>query len=474
MEEPKLKQDNLSKASGLKGNNLNMIETIAMSVAIIAPTASMSLNISLMSQTAGFSSPLIFAISMIVVGLVAYSIIEFNHQFSTAGSLYTFTEKSLGRKMGFVSGWTLLLAYIMLAAGCTAGFGTFSSSLISTLFGVHVSWLLISLIFSVVMIAVGVQDAKTSTRLMLVMEGISILLILILSLVIIYKVGTTSGFSITPFKTNGNSFSAIGSTSVLGFLSFIGFESASSLGEETKNPKKYIPIAIISAVFVTGIFYLVCSYSQVIGFGISAAGLKSMSTATLPLTDLADKFISKGYGTFLILSASLSFFSCALGAACAGARMLFSMSRDNLIHKSMKIVHKKYQTPYVALLTIIIFSMLVQIVMLKNDGIDVFDDCATIGSLAILISYIFTSASSIIYFTKNKIWGKLNLIIPILSIISLIYVLISNIYPIPEFPANTFPYIVLGWIGIGIIISHKQRPYNQEENCESIITKNIN
>lgn len=474
MEAHELTHDSLSKTSGLKENNLSMLETIALSVAIIAPTASMSLNISLMSQTAGFSSPLIFIISTIVVGLVSYSIIKFNHQFSTAGSLYAFTEKALGSKMGFTSGWTLLLAYIMLAAGCTAGLGTFSSSLISTLFGVHIPWLLISLISSVVMIVVGVQDAKTSTRLMLIMEGLSILLILILSLVIIYKVGTTTGLSLTPFKTNGNSFSAIGSTSVLGFLSFIGFESASSLGEETKNPKKYIPIAIVSAVFVTGLFYLVCSYSQVIGFGISAAGLKSMSTSTLPLTDLASKFISKGYGIFLILSASLSFFSCALGAACAGARMLFSMSRDRLIHKSLKTVHKKYKTPYMGLLTIIIFAMIVQIVMCKNDGIDVFDDCATIGSLGILISYIFTSVASALYFTRNKLWAKWNLIIPILSIISLLYVLIANIYPVPKFPQNIFPYIVLGWIAVGVIISHKKVSYNDEESYESIVTKNIN
>lgn len=447
---------------GLKKDNLNMIETIAMSVAIVAPTASMSLNVPLMTKTAGISSPFVFFVSMIIVGFVSYSIIKFNHYFSSAGSLYTFTERSLGKNMGFIAGWTLLLAYMMLVVGCSAGLGSFCSSLLNV-FGIHIFWLPLSLIFSIIMIFVGTMDAKVSTRIMFVMEGISIFLITLLSVVVIYKVGVTKGLSVKPFKINGNSTSSIASTSVLAFLSFIGFESASSLGEETKNPKKYIPIAIISAVFVTGIFYLLSSYSQVIGFGVDSDGLKNLASSTLPLTYLADKFVSKTYGTFLILSAVLSFFSCSLGAACAGARMLFSMSRDGVMHKNMKKVHPKYKTPYFALITIIAGSMIIQTIFFYKQGIKVFEYCATIGSLAIIVSYLFTSMASIVYFTKKKLWSKLHSIVPILSIVALIYILFSNVYPVPQFPNNLFPYIVLGWIAIGFVLGHKFK-YNINQN----------
>ena len=386
----------------LKKDNLSIIETVALSVAIIAPTAAMSLNISLMAKTDKFSSPLVFLVSTIIVGLVSYSVIKFNHYISTAGSLYAFTKESLGRRMGFISGWALLLAYMMLAAGCSAGLGTFSSKLLLNVFGVKVGWLPLSLILSILMIIIGISDAKISTRIMLTMEGISILLILILSIVVLFKVGTTRGLSLTPFKLNGIKVSDVGTSSVLAFLSFIGFESASSLGEETKNPRKYIPIAIGSAVFVTGIFYLLSSYAQVVGFGLDAKGLKEITSSTLPLSDLADKYMFKGYGTLLILSGSLSFFSCALGSVCAGARMLFSMSRDGLMHKSMKKVHSKYNTPYVALILIVVVNMIAQIALFNKDGIDVFGYYGTIGSLAILVSYIFTSVGAIVYFTKRK------------------------------------------------------------------------
>lgn len=459
----------------LKKDNLSIIETVALSVAIIAPTASMSLNISLMAKTAEFSSPLVFLISTIIVGIVAYSVIKFNQYISTAGSLYTFTKEALGRRMGFISGWSLLFAYMALAAGCSAGAGAFTSKLLAV-FGVQIDWLPLSIVLSIGMIFLGITDAKISTRIMLVMEGMSILLILVLSIVIIFKVGVTKGLSITPFKLNGVKPSAIAGTSVLAFLSFIGFESASSLGEETKNPRKYIPIAIGSAVFLTGVFYLLSSYAQVIGFGLDAKGLKAITSSTLPLSDLARKYAFKSFGTLLILSGSLSFFSCALGAVCAAARMLFSMSRDGLMHKSMKKVHNKYNTPYFALIFIIVVNVIAQAALFNKDGIDVFGYYATIGSLAILVSYIFTSAGAIVYFTKNKVWNKLNLLIPVFGIISLIYVLWSSIYPIPEFPQNLFPYIVLGWIGLGVILSKmfaKKNLYVQT-NKEDIFIENAN
>ena len=457
--------------SGLKKDNLSIIETVALSVAIIAPTAAMALNISLMAVTCSFSAPLVFLISTIIVGLVSYSIIKFNHYISASGSLYAFTKKSLGDKMGFTSGWALLLAYIMLAGGTAAGFGNFFSGFIAV-FGLNVNWLPISIVSSIAMIFLGIADAKICNRIILIIEGISILLILILSVVILFKVGTTTGLSLVPFKTNGVSTSDLAAASVFAFLSFIGFESASSLGEETKNPKKFIPIAIISAVFLSGLFYLVCSYAQVIGFGVDAEGLKALSSSTLPLSDLSTKYMTTGFGTVLILVAALSNFSCALGSYCAGSRMLFALSRDGLMPKIMMKLHPKHDTPYFALILIIVISDVVQIGLFKHDGIEVFGYLATIGSLAILVSYIFTSVGAMVYFTKNKVWGKAHLIVPIVSILALLYVLYSNIYPIPEFPNNLFPYIVLGWIAVGFVLSNifgKDKKESIEEDNEYLL-----
>lgn len=455
----------MSKSS-LKKDNLSIIETIALSVAVIAPTAAMALNIAIMAETSKFSSPLVFLFSTIVVGLVAYSIIEFNKHIASAGSLYTFTKVSLGKNMGFTSGWALLLTYIAVGAGVMAGFGNFFGNFLAV-FGLNINWMLILLVFIIPIILLGTIDTKICNRIMLTFEGVSIFLILILTVVILYRVGSTKGFSLIPFKTNGVSMSAIAGTSVFGFLSFIGFESASSLGEETKDPKKFIPIAIISAVFVTGLFYLLSSYSQVIGFGLDSASLKALTSSSSPLSDLAGKYVSKSYGTVLILAASLSFFSGILGTATSGARLLFTMSREGLMPKCLSKVHSRYKTPYIALILVIVIMVALIVPLFKKSGIEVFGYYGTIGSLAILVSYILTSVGSIVYFTKKKIWGFFHCIIPILSIISLIFVLYASIYPIPKFPNNIFPYVVLGWILLGFAL---RNIFTKNNNVEEEIT----
>jgi amino acid transporter len=87
-----------------------------------------------------------------------------------------------------------------------------------------------------------------STRLTLVMEGISVLLILVVTVVILSKVGSAGHLTIQPFNPANQPLSSVGLAAVFGFLSFAGFEGAATLGEETRNPRRNIPLAILAAV----------------------------------------------------------------------------------------------------------------------------------------------------------------------------------------------------------------------------------
>lgn len=446
----------------LKKNYLSVVEIVALSVAIMAPTASMSLNVSLVAGIASYSVAFVFFLAMIVVGFVSLAIIKFNQYFSTAGSVYTFTEMALGKKMGFISGWALLLTYFMFTAGCSAVFGSFMQSFFKVL-GINIGWLPLAVICSIGVWFIAYNDVKISTRIMLAFEGLSILLILVLCFVILYRVGSTTGLNFVPIRPNSNSVSDIGKASVFAFLAFAGFEGTSSLGEEAKNPKKLIPIAIASAVFLTGIFYVFSSYVQVLGFGTDAAGLKAMAGATVSVGDLAKKYMSSSYDLALTLGASLSFFSCSLGSASAGSRILFSMSRDEIIPKGLSKVNAKYHTPHIAIGVIMIASLIFQTALFKMEGIDVFGIVAgPIASIGLLIAYLLTTIGAVVYFSKNKIWSAKNLLIPSVSIIALIFVLYASIYPVPEFPANLAPYLTIAWIVLGLIISNKSKNNSNE------------
>lgn len=453
----------------LKRDNLNMIETIAVAAAIMAPSASMSLNVALITSASGFSVSLIFIITLIVTGFISVSIIKFNRHLSSAGSLYTFTEKALGKKLGFVSGWTLFLTYFMLSLGCSIAFGFYISNSLNIL-GINISWQVVSITFSILTWFLTYRDIKLSSRIMFILEAVSILLILILSFKIFIQAGIHHALTLAPFTTNGSSISTIAKGSVFGFLCFAGFEGTSSLGEETRNPKKAIPLVIGGTVICIGIFFLFSSYTQVIGFGLNDAGLKAFATSAAPLSDLATKYISKQFAFVLTLGVALSLFSCTIGTACAGARILFSISRDGNINKNFSKIHHKFNTPYISVSLIMIASIALQVIFFRSNGIDIFNYSFSIASLSILIAYMITSVAAIVYFTKNKLWKSIHLIIPIVSIAALVFTFYSNIYPIPEYPSNIFPYIVIAWIVLGLVISNKRQSITlNNENEETII-----
>lgn len=446
----------------LQKNHLNYVETIALSVAIMAPTAAMALNVSLMASVSSYSISLVSLISIIVIGCVSLSFIKFNEHFSTAGSVYTFTEKSLGKKIGFISGWLLFLTYLMFTAASAAEAGTFLQSFFS-LAGLKVGWLPIALISIAIIWVISFMDVKVSTRFMLIFEGLSIILILILSVIVLSKVGAKGGLSLKPFKANGNSVSSIGQAVVFGFMSFAGFEGASSLGEEAKNPKKVIPLAILSAVFVTGIFYLLVSYIQVVGFGLTSSGIKALASSASPLGDLASKYISSTFALFIMLGAGLSAFSCALGSASAGSRMLLSMSRKGRMPESFSKVHHKYKSPHIALAVIMVVSTVLNVALFNYTGAEVFGYLGTIAVLALLLAYLITNVGALKYFTKNKEWTGIHLIAPVISVIALGYTFYANIYPVPAYPSNLFPYIVLAWIFVGVIILNTTKEKEEED-----------
>lgn len=446
------------KNNELKKNSLNILETIALSAAIMAPSANAAISVPLVVGISGASVGISFIFAIATTILLSVVILKFNQYFPTAGSLYTFTAQGLGNKAGFVSGWTLFLTYILFALGSSAALGSYLSWVLA-MCGIHINWLLLSLLFVAISWLLAFRNINLSTRVMLLLEGVSIVLILILIVVIFVKVGHTSGISTAPFKFNSNSISTMASGTIMALVAFAGFESTSCLGEESKQPKKNIPITIIGTVVFIGFFLMISGYSQVIGFGANNDGIKALMNSFYnsgTFNDLATKYISPVYAVLVTLGVSLSLFSCTIGCACASSRVLFSISRDGNIHIRFSKTHSKFNTPHIAVAAVMAVIMLIQIifyVLTKQDSLALVNDAFTIASIAVLVAYFLTTISGIVYFYKNKIWKARNLIVPVIAIIVLSFTFVSKIYPIQAFPANLFPYIVLVWIIFGIVFS---------------------
>lgn len=461
----------------LKKGSLNVVETIAISAAIMAPSANTSITVPLVIGTSGASIGITFIFAIILAFLLSIAIIKFNKHSPSAGSLYTFTREGLGSKPGFISGWTLFLTYFLFALGCSAALGSYISGVLE-MFGIHINWLILSLLFLAIAWLLAYRNINFSTRVMLLLEGVSIALVLVLVAVIFTQVGSSTGISTAPLAFNENSLSSMARGTVLALVAFAGFEGTSCLGEETKNPKKNIPLTIISTIVFIGFFLMISGYSQVIGFGTNQEGIAALVGSLNPLNELATKYISPAYALIVTLGISLSLLSCIIGCVCASSRILFSMSRDGIIHKGLSKIHHKFSTPQIAVCAVMVILIAVQVVyfiITQQDSSALFIAAFSIASLAILVAYLLTTISGVVYFYRMKIWKLHNLILPLIAVITLIFALACNIYPIPPFPSNLYPYIMLGCILIGVVFSaltkHPADLQNQNDYNTHLLAK---
>ncbi|MBI4856780.1 MAG: APC family permease [Acetobacterium woodii] len=439
----------------LKKDSLNVFQTIALSVAIMGPSASIAITAGMIGSQVGSSVPLVFLVSLLIVGCVAVSIVKLNQTFPSAGSVYYFVEKTLGRRAGFISGWLIVLAYLVLGVSCIMVSCTYLQILLS-IFGVAIHWLFIGLFLMGLIFALAHKDAETSTWVMLLIEIVSMGLILLVAGIILVNSQKTAGLSMVPFTLGDNNLSSLGYASVFGFLAFAGFEGASALGDESKNPKATIPLAITSGIIITGIFYVLVSYVQVIGFGLTTEGMAAFTGSNSPLSDLIAKYLGTEFSIVMLLCMSVSFFTSTLGCVNAGARVLFTMSRDGMLSPALGRIHAKNNTPYVGLNVFVAAITMMIVVSFSLEAIKLAGYAAITGTLALLLAYIFTSIGAMVYFYKNRSWRGVRLIMPAGAIIALALIIFVNIYPVPVFPQNLFTYGVIIWLGIGIILSRNQ------------------
>jgi len=240
-------------------SRLNLPEAIALSLSVISPTVTAAFNITLVVQAAGPAAPLTFAIGTVAMALVALSFMAFSHRVAHAGSAYAYISHTFGARLGFVAGWTLLLTYLGFATGFAALVGSFTGAALKTMaIEVGSLWVLISVVAMLLAWWLAYRDMKLSGWLMLGLEAAAVIGIIALCIIILRRTHPGIEESMASFRPAADSggWSGLGYGMVYSILCFAGFEGAATLGEETVNPRRNIPIALLGTVLGSGIFLI--------------------------------------------------------------------------------------------------------------------------------------------------------------------------------------------------------------------------
>lgn len=441
---------------------LTFVGVIGMSIALMAPSAGMGLNTPFVAAGAGAASPFVFIISTIGIACVGGGFYRLTKRFNDAGSVYGLTKAAIGPRYGFLAGWFLLLTYVVFIGTLLAGFATFADSLITQIFNVNPPWVVMYLVGGAAVWFLGYRKIGLSAKVFLSLESVSIVLMLILAFVIIFKGGAHGhSLSLKPLTPEGASFSGLSAALVFGFLTFIGFEGAAALGEESHNPERAVPLALGAAVIVAGIIFTLVTYSQTIGYGVSSSGIKAFSTAATPNTDLARMYLGNWATYITNFGAALSTFACALASASGASRVLFSLSRDGRLSRNLSEIHSQHLSPHKAHNMSMALGLLAALVFVPftDSPSNVYGWLGALATLAVIIAYGMTSVASFVFFARDdwrtrKFW---NFLPTFFAIPLLAYTFKAQILPIPPSPLRYFPYVILFFLLIGVGILYSQR-----------------
>jgi amino acid transporter len=427
-------------------SRLSLAEAIGLSLALICPSVTAAFNVSLVAQAAGPAAPLAFAIGTVAMGFIALSFMAFTRRVAHAGSAYAYICHTFGNRWGFVAGWALLLTYLAFATGLSALVGSFTGAALSLMsIAIGRWWIAVSAASMVLSGWFAYRDMRLAGRVMLALEVAVVLGIVVLCLVILRARHPTLAETLTtvvPSASYGG-WTGLGFGMVFCIMSFAGFEGAAVLGEETLNPRRNIPIALAGTVLGSGVFFVFVAYCEVIGFG-PGPGIAALAHSEAPLNDLALRYTSPPLAVALDLAAAASCFCSVLGSLAAAARVLFALGRGGLA-PTLGAVHAHHRTPARAVSAASAVIILAFLLWGPFSGAGAYYSyTSTIGTLALILVYIGVGGAEIVESWRERrfFWSTVCVFGPIL----LFWVLYRNLYPVPDFPNNWWPYVTLAWL----------------------------
>jgi amino acid transporter len=437
---------------------LSLFGTVAVSIGVMAPTLAMSVTGVEPARLLGRAAPLAFVFAAIGVGLVAYGFVRLSAEFAHAGSVYGFVGHAFGPRAGFFCGWALLGTYLVFPAVSMSGVAVFGQAFLDSAgISSDFAWYPLALFGWAVIGFAASREVRKAISALVVFELVSLALIVVLMVAIVVAliggdVPRNQGISAKVFDLPpGADLSTIGLAAVFGFLSFAGFESAGSFGEEAHSPRRTVPYSLWAAIGLGGAFYVVCMVIQTLGFGTDAAGVTAFSSSGAPLGDLAHMYMGRGMADALNLAAVISSFGAGMGCASVGARMLYALGRDGVLAGELGSVRRANGTPGIALAFVLAldFAGLTVFAIAGTPPLRVFFYLATFGTLNLLVMYIATNLAAARFLTRGvHPWEA---VIPLVGIAVAGYVLYHNIYPVPESPFDLFPYLVGAWLALGVL-----------------------
>jgi len=273
-------------------------------------------------------------------------------------------------------------------------------------------------------------------------------LILIVLAVMVFRYGFQ--FDMDQLRLKGASLSALGPALVLAMFSVVGFESATTLGNEAREPLKTIPRAVLQCAMLAGVFFMLCSYSEVLGFRGESSQL---SESTSPLHLLATKAGISPLGVAIDFGAAVSMFACVLACTTAAARVLMKMAHSGLLPKALERTTRKHGTPGVAVAASagLMFAATAVMGLRGVQGSDMYDLLGSLSVFGFLTAYALVALA--LPFARRALGQHSHWVtaISVLTVVMMILIVVFDLRSASDANHARIPWIYLGYLAAGLV-----------------------
>lgn len=410
--------------------------------------------------------PTAFLLTTVAMLFTAYSYGVMAKNYPVAGSAYTYVRKTIDARAGFMVGWAILLDYFFLPMVIWLIGAAYLSAQFPT---VPVWVFLVSFIaLTTILNIIGIKVATTVNTVLMVFQVLVIVFFVILSLSHVIGISGPAGvFSITPFINESSNFSTIAAGAAVAAYAFLGFDAITTLTEETINPRKTIPKAIMLTALIGGIIYIFVGYTtQLVHPG---GAFQDVDSAAF---EIAKVIGGNVFGAFFLAGLVLAQFTSGIAAQASCSRLLFAMGRDSVLPKSIfGYLQPRFRTPAIS----IVLTGLVGMIALFLDVLS----AASFINFGAFVAFTMVNLSVVfMYFNKSKQHDETNkgafltrVIVPIIGALINLWLMTKL-----DLKAVTFGSI---WFGLGFLYlvyltkGFKTAPPEMEFDEDSVHTENL-
>ncbi len=439
---------------------LGIMDISAATMANIGPAMSFFFGFGLIATTAGLASPLTIVAAVIAIAFLGNTLAQFSRAQPSTGGFITFVGKTFGGTSAVATALIAGAGYIIAMASVIAISGGFLSITLNHYLHWNIPWGILTLILTALAVFMMVRGVGVSTKLAGLFFGFEMLVLVVVSVVVLAKNG--GHLSVAPFEpkhiTNGLTGLAAGFP--LAIYLFIGWENSAALAEETDNPRRNVPRAVLASIAIMGVSYLVFAYATVTGFGYNVTKL---GQSAIPFITVAESTVGA-----LALCAYLAGLTSTLGALIAGtnsqARLVFNAGREGLLPGWIGKVHPIRRTPVNAIFTFVSIALsiigiwgLLHIVNGSSgsmDPVNFFAESSTMGTILILVVYLLANLALPFYYRKFRpmeFHPVKHGVLPALGALAIIVPLYYLAKPGQLAPYDWFPYVALAIVVVAAI-----------------------